>query len=490
MNTVPLLASSLLAWVGISASSMASQAFDPAPSTVDAGPTDIRPWLADTMPVTLSGVSDKASVQKRIDKPGGRYAIHGTIEQAQGMFVLCGDRVSASGLAWTPQGQWRMVVRDGTLSTWELSPQEHPWTCDVANDLPGAGPPTDQPAGGVAGGCEEEHVIDVLMVVGYDTYIQMSTMMEDFTTLENEVDVIMEYANLPLINSNLDTRFNLVHAILMDSSEATPTLNQAALTQDGKADWIHPLRDIYGADLVQVLNVSSGGVAYLPRPNLSDNSVLGFSIASGLASAMGSPVSNHEIGHNLGCCHAPGDGGGCESGGYFDYSNGRCFEGKSGTRWNTIMAYDCVSTTAMAFSSPTVIWDGVPTGVDGSIPGPVEGADNARTIELLTPMVADYRCNDGICSSLGLSTTAADCNGNRIPDLCEIAHDPQLDSDQDGVLDSCTCTYDLNGDGAVNGGDLAFVLAGWGSTNPDLTGDGTVNGADLAVILAMWDSCP
>jgi hypothetical protein len=154
------------------------------------------------------------------------------------------------------------------------------------------------------------------------------------------------------------------------------------------------------------------------------------------------------------------------------------------------MAYDCASIHAMAFSSPTVIWDGVPTGIDGTIPGPQEGADNARTVELIAPMVADYRCNDDICSSLGLPPTAVDCNGNHIPDLCEIAHDPDLDADQDGLLDSCACPYDLNGDGAVNGGDLALVLAGWNGTEPDLNGDGVVAGADLAIILAMWESCP
>lgn len=53
---------------------------------------------------------------------------------------------------------------------------------------------------------------------------------------------------------------------------------------------------------------------------------------------------------------------------------------------------------------------------------------------------------------------------------------------------------DLNGDGIVNGADLANLLANWHAfPNPpvfgnpaDLNGDGFVNGADLATLLANW----
>jgi hypothetical protein len=46
---------------------------------------------------------------------------------------------------------------------------------------------------------------------------------------------------------------------------------------------------------------------------------------------------------------------------------------------------------------------------------------------------------------------------------------------------------DLNGDGFVNGADLATLLAQWGGAgSADLNGDGTIDGADLAVLLAAW----
>ena len=48
---------------------------------------------------------------------------------------------------------------------------------------------------------------------------------------------------------------------------------------------------------------------------------------------------------------------------------------------------------------------------------------------------------------------------------------------------------DLNGDGGVDGADIAVILASWGSCAgcpADLNGDGVVSGGDIAVLLANW----
>jgi hypothetical protein len=47
---------------------------------------------------------------------------------------------------------------------------------------------------------------------------------------------------------------------------------------------------------------------------------------------------------------------------------------------------------------------------------------------------------------------------------------------------------DFNGDGQVDGADLAFLLAQWGAENSvaDLNLDGQVDGADLAMLLSVW----
>ncbi len=88
-----------------------------------------------------------------------------------------------------------------------------------------------------------------------------------------------------------------------------------------------------------------------------------------------------------------------------------------------------------------------------------------------------------------------DCDGNGVLDACQIAADQTgtLDADGDGILDACEppCPADLDGDGAVGGGDLAAVLASWGTATAaaDLDGSGVVDGGDLATVLAAWGAC-
>lgn len=47
---------------------------------------------------------------------------------------------------------------------------------------------------------------------------------------------------------------------------------------------------------------------------------------------------------------------------------------------------------------------------------------------------------------------------------------------------------DLNGDGFVDGSDLATLLSGWGTAGGDVNGDGTTDGSDLAALLSAWTS--
>lgn len=59
--------------------------------------------------------------------------------------------------------------------------------------------------------------------------------------------------------------------------------------------------------------------------------------------------------------------------------------------------------------------------------------------------------------------------------------------------ESDRCFGDIDGDGMVDGADLALVLADFGSKGSmlpgDLNGDGLVDGADLAGVLSAWGPC-
>lgn len=55
-----------------------------------------------------------------------------------------------------------------------------------------------------------------------------------------------------------------------------------------------------------------------------------------------------------------------------------------------------------------------------------------------------------------------------------------------------SCQGDINGDGVVDGADLALVIAQWGTPGPDadLDGTGQVDGRDIGYLLARWGPCP
>ena len=90
-----------------------------------------------------------------------------------------------------------------------------------------------------------------------------------------------------------------------------------------------------------------------------------------------------------------------------------------------------------------------------------------------------------------------DCNGNGVPDACDIAADPLLDGNGDGIIDSCTplptfIRGDVNGDIAIDICDAAFLsgyLFGGVGIRPacmssaDLNNEGHVDISDTVCLL-------
>jgi hypothetical protein len=86
---------------------------------------------------------------------------------------------------------------------------------------------------------------------------------------------------------------------------------------------------------------------------------------------------------------------------------------------------------------------------------------------------------------------ATDCNRNGSPDARDIALGASTDANADGVPDECApaCSADLDGNGAVDGADLAALLGAWGTAGADIDGNGTSDAADLAALLGSWGPC-
>lgn len=110
-----------------------------------------------------------------------------------------------------------------------------------------------------------------------------------------------------------------------------------------------------------------------------------------------------------------------------------------------------------------------------------------------------------LCSSCGDEMAGSCTEGNGTPGCSDAECCAQVcvadpfccETSWDGIcaeqaLDICgsPCVGDLNGDGGVDGGDLASLLGGWGEPGAgDLNNDGVIGGADLAEMLGNWGPC-
>lgn len=302
-------------------------------------------------------------------------------------------------------------------------------------------------AGGVAGGagagtgCQDDgSVIDVFVA-----YTALARAAAGGTgAIHAEINLAVANANASYANSLVATQLNLVGTTEVSYNEAgTYQDHLYRLTDpgDGFMDDLHTLRDQAHADMVALL-VDDGeycGIAWLMTQNSPAFDAWAFSITTWYCAA-GNLTFPHELGHNMGCCHAAGDGGGCLDGGLFSYSVGHRFFGNSGTQWRTVMAY-APGVRIPRFSNPSVVYDGQPTGVAVGLAGE---AHNALTINQTSVTVASFRalgvdCNgNGVCDSTDIfSGTSEDCNGNIYPDECDIAGGTSFDVNGNGVPDEC-----------------------------------------------------
>ena len=299
----------------------------------------------------------------------------------------------------------------------------------------------NQPAdGGIAASCDDGSRVDVLVLYTDAAVAQAG----------GEVQMV-DWINWAVADSNaiyaatgIGLTMRLAGAsraagYIEDSTSMANDLYALRDPADGKLDQALPLRNSAAADMVALVRADGGGacgIAWLLGTDLADE---GYAYSVTALGCFTNRTFTHELGHNMGCCHAPGDGGGCTSGGVFAYSVGHRFNGVSGTQYRTVMAY-APGTRIPRFSSPTTVYDGTPTGL--------VDRDNAASINITRFTFTNFRCE--------------------------------------------LCPGDINGDGVRDGADLAAVLGNWGTTAPatDLDGDGTTNASDLAVLLGNWGACP
>ncbi|MCB9815029.1 fibronectin type III domain-containing protein [Candidatus Nomurabacteria bacterium] len=201
--------------------------------------------------------------------------------------------------------------------------------------------------------------------------------------IESKILTAVTETNDAYMRSGINVTLNLVHMVEAEGYEEVGSMNTSLSRlrspYDGYMDEIHRLRDQYAADQV-VLIVKSHencGVAYRMATLSVGFESNAFSVVSRNC-ATGYYSFGHELGHNQGMNHNI-ESSSC---GIFSFSCGYT----DCSTFRTIMSYACGGSSRIRnFSSPDYLYEGKPTGTIN--------ADNARTLNMTSPTVANFRAS-------------------------------------------------------------------------------------------------
>ena len=281
-------------------------------------------------------------------------AVHGTIERGERLY-----RVAYAG-----NGVHRVSEADAT----QFKPCGIDEKCTVHS--PGS-PHAD-------GDTNTEGSPDIMVMVVYSTAAKNA--VGGTNGMLSKINLAITETNSGYTNSLVDQDLVLAHTEEMvgytEPSSFSQILTDLKGKTDGKMDGVHALRDQYAADAVTMIcrNSQYCGIAYL-MTNVSPSfesyafNVVNYSCATGYYSF------GHELGHNFGCAHDPGNAGSAA----YNYSYGYR---TPDSRYRTIMAYS-PGTRIKYFSNPSVTFNGYTMGASLQ--------DNARSMNNTANTVAAWR---------------------------------------------------------------------------------------------------
>ena len=325
--------------------------------------------------------------------------------------------------------------RNGRLVIEELNLASFP-QCDVgpdhidhrnhtrrAGDVLGGGAQS-----GAASAGDGAVVVDLLSVYSNDALAEAGSVAQMEATIQAAVDA----ANTAFVNSNINATYRLVHVAHVDYDTAGSTSDDLRWVTDDPG--VAALREQYGADMVSIIvdTPSSCGTAWVqrnPGPGFEDYAFQ----ATDIDCAVGNLTFAHEHGHNLGMEHNPENSSASSSSASYPWSFAHYVNGS----YRTVMSYSSPCSNGCSrvaqFSNPDVVYNGVPTGVEGS-------RDNAQTGSLTTPIAANFRAT--VIPNGGTGTVVA---------RVSTGNDDVEERHSDGVVDLNSSDIELGNDPGYNG---------------------------------------
>lgn len=296
-------------------------------------------------------------------------------------------------------------------------------------------------------------LIDLMVV-----YTPAARVEEGGTAAMNAlITLAIAETNTALSRSNVNARLRLVHRqeiAYTESGDFDIDLDRITNQNDNFMDSVQTLRDAYGADVVTLMaadNPDLCGLAWLMTTESNSFENLAFNVVARTCATGPLYTFGHELGHVMGLQHDRVDE---SSNGVFAYSHGYVNPAQ-GFRTMLGVQSSCSGCTRIQnYANPSVLHNGVPTGVSQSSP---QSADAASSLNAVIDTVANWRQSV-------LALPAVDFDGDGKSDVGIY---------RDGVWSIIR---------SLDSGNTVFGLGGptWTPVPADFDGDGK---ADIAAYL-------
>lgn len=327
----------------------------------------------------FDGNTHEASRSSFEERGPDDFTWRGKIENTDGDIILTFKNGRVAGLIYGPDAVYEIVPVGDRQMLVELDQSSFPVCAGAVKEAKPS--PEIQNLSPLAG-TDSGDRIDVLILYTAAVRTSLGGEAQAQTFVQSAIDS----ANTTYVNSKVRQRLRLVQAQETTFVETGSLANE--LTGFRTAAETLNLRTQYNADLVALISNSADNCGIGQLGNSSGNANQAFTVTSRTC-AVGNLSFAHELGHNMGSQHNPESGSGAAySYGYGHYVNGV---------FRTVMSYvdPCPSgcTRRPYFSNPAVMFNGLPTGIEGS-------RDNARSLDNMSDLIANYRYSG---SSLTLS---------------------------------------------------------------------------------------